>query len=149
MPAAVHVEEYFGKGESILIVDDSADQRELAQRMMQRLGYQVSAAKSGEEAVSMAQRTHYDLLILDMIMDPGMDGLSTYKHIREKNPQQKAIIASGYAENERVREARRIGAGSYIKKPFTLEKIGLAVRAELAQGTDVGSQKETGTQNSF
>jgi DNA-binding NarL/FixJ family response regulator len=68
-----------------------------------------------------------------MIMPPGMDGLETYKKILEIVPEQKAVIASGYAISEHVHKAQQMGAGGYIKKPFTLEKIGLAVRAELDQ----------------
>jgi DNA-binding NarL/FixJ family response regulator len=60
-----------------------------------------------------------------------MNGLETYRQILTIAPDQKAIIASGYAETERVHEAQQLGAGSYIKKPYTLEKIGLAVRSEL------------------
>ena len=66
-----------------------------------------------------------------MIMDPGIDGLETYKKILEFNPTQKAIIASGFSETEMVKEAQRLGAGKYLKKPYTLEKIGLAVKEEL------------------
>ena len=66
-----------------------------------------------------------------MIMDPGIDGLDTYKKILELHPGQKAIIASGYSKTERVKEAQKIGAGQYIKKPYIIEKIGVAVRAEL------------------
>ena len=72
-----------------------------------------------------------DLLILDMIMDPGMDGLDTYKKVVELYPGQKAIIASGFAETDRVKAAQKLGAGQNVKKPYTLEKIGLAVQAEL------------------
>ena len=72
-----------------------------------------------------------DLLILDMIMDPGIDGLDTYKKILELHPRQKAIIASGFSETERIKEAQRLGAGKYIKKPYTLENIGIAVKEEL------------------
>ncbi len=62
---------------------------------------------------------------------PGIDGLETYRRICEGHPGQKAIIASGYSETGRVQEAQRLGAGTYIKKPYTLEKIGMAVRTEL------------------
>ena len=68
-----------------------------------------------------------------MIMDSGMDGLDTYKEILKLHPGQKAIIASGYSETDRVKEAQRLGAGQYIKKPYTLEKIGLAVKKELGK----------------
>jgi len=66
-----------------------------------------------------------------MIMDPGIDGLETYKRILETHPKQKALIVSGYAETERVKEAQKLGAGAYIKKPFVFEQIGIAVRYEL------------------
>jgi DNA-binding NarL/FixJ family response regulator len=66
-----------------------------------------------------------------MNMPPGIDGLVTYREILKIVPDQKAVIASGFAKTERVLEAQKLGAGSYIKKPYTLEKIGLAVRAEL------------------
>ena len=67
----------------------------------------------------------------DMIMDPGIDGLETYQKILQIRPGQRTIIASGYSESERVREAQRIGAGTYIKKPYLIEKFGRAVKAEL------------------
>ncbi|MCF8130551.1 MAG: response regulator [Deltaproteobacteria bacterium] len=130
-PSSVHIQDYLGKGESILIIDDDPQQRDLAKRMMQRLGYEVETATSGETGVPLIEERRYDILILDMIMEPGMDGLETYRKILKIVPHQKAVIASGYAETERVKETQRLGAGRYIKKPFTLEKIGLAVRAEL------------------
>jgi two-component system cell cycle sensor histidine kinase/response regulator CckA len=64
-------------------------------------------------------------------MEPGIDGCETYRRIVERHPHQKAIVASGFSESERVREIQRIGAGAYLKKPYTLEKIGMAVRGEL------------------
>jgi DNA-binding NarL/FixJ family response regulator len=72
-----------------------------------------------------------DILVLDMIMAPGIDGLETYQRIVKINPKQKAIIVSGFSETDRVRAAHKLGAGAYVKKPYTLEKIGLAIRAEL------------------
>jgi len=72
-----------------------------------------------------------NLLLLDMIMDPGINGRETYERIIKIHPNQKAVIASGFAETDEVREAQRLGAGPYVKKPFTLEKIGLAVKEEL------------------
>ena len=66
-----------------------------------------------------------------MIMEPGIDGLDTYKKIIKLHPNQKAIIASGFAENDRVKEAQVLGVGEYVKKPYTLEKIGMAIKIEL------------------
>ena len=57
--------------------------------------------------------------------------LDTYKRILELHPQQNAIIASGFSETTRVKEAQKLGAGAYVKKPYILEKVGVAVRDEL------------------
>jgi len=60
-----------------------------------------------------------------------MDGLETYQRIQEINPVQKAIIASGFSRTERVKRAQELGAGAYVRKPYLLENLGLAVRREL------------------
>ena len=124
------IEEYMGKGQSVLVVDDLKEQRELVSAMLKKLGYTVAAASSGEEAVAYLQTNSSDLLVLDMIMAPGMDGLDTYRQVLKLHPRQKAIIASGYSETDRIKEAQKLGAGQYIKKPYTLEKIGIAVKNE-------------------
>ena len=119
------------KGESILIVDDVREQREIAAKMLAELGYSVEAVSSGEEAIAFVNQTQVDLLILDMYMEPGMDGLDTYREIRKLRPEQKAIITSGYAQTERVKETQELGAGAFVRKPFFLDTIAVAVRAEL------------------
>jgi PAS domain S-box-containing protein len=123
--------DYMGSGETILVIDDVKEQREIASIMLKELDYSVTCVSSGEEAVEYLKNNSADLLVLDMIMDPGMDGLDTYKKIIEIHPGQKAIVASGFSETERVKEIQRLGSGVYIKKPYTLEKIGLAVKSEL------------------
>ena len=125
------IENYMGTGESILIIDDIEEQREIASGMLTKLGYSVTSVSSGEEAIEYLKRNKADLLVLDMIMDPGIDGLETYRRILELHPGQRAIIASGFSETERVKESQKLGAGEYIKKPYTLEQIGLAVKKEL------------------
>jgi len=127
----VSMSEYTGKGESILVVDDVREQRELAAGMLEKLNYHVEIVSGGEEAVEYMKDHRADLVVLDMIMDPGMDGLTTYRNILEIHPGQKAIIVSGFSETDRVRDAQALGAGPYVKKPYTLEKLGLAVREEL------------------
>jgi signal transduction histidine kinase/CheY-like chemotaxis protein len=117
--------------ERVLVVDDVADQREIAAGMLGKLGYTVATASSGEEALDYLQSHAVDILVLDMIMDPGIDGCETYRRVIQQHPGQKAVVASGFAETDRVREIRRLGAGPYLKKPYTLEKLALAVRQEL------------------
>jgi len=123
--------EWNGKGERILVVDDIPEQRDIAAMILRSLGYQVAAVASGEEAVNYLRQKSADLLILDMIMEPGMDGLETYRTILRFRPGQKALIVSGYSETERVHEAQRLGAGEYVKKPYLIRTIGMAVRKEL------------------
>jgi len=77
--ASVAISEYMGKGESILVVDDVKEQRDLASGMLRTLNYNVSSVSSGEEAAAYMKEHEVDLMVLDMIMDPGMDGLDTYK----------------------------------------------------------------------
>jgi len=124
--------DYLGKGESILVVDDVKEQREIASKILSQLGYSVKTAESGEHAVELLKKDTVDLVVLDMIMPPGIDGLEAYKRIIAIHPNQKAIVASGYSETDRVKEAQSLGAGKYVKKPYTVEKIGMAVKAELA-----------------
>ena len=126
------MDKYKGNGESILVVDDVEEQRDIADKILKKLGYTVATSSSGEEAVEHMQNHSADLVILDMIMDPGMDGLETYRQIIETCPGQKSIIASGFSETGRVEEIQRLGAGEYIRKPYSIEKIGLAVKKALA-----------------
>ena len=127
----VPVEDYMGKGESILVVDDVAEQRDISIRMLTRLGYRAQAVSGGEEAVDYLKTRPVDLLVLDMIMVPGIDGLETYQRVLEINPKQRAILVSGFSETDQVREAQKLGAGAYVKKPYLMEKIGVAIRDEL------------------
>lgn len=122
---------YRGNGESILVVDDVEGQRELAVNILTHLGYTARAVSSGEEAVEYLKQYKADLLVLDMIMSPGIDGLETYQRILKIRPMQKAVIVSGFSETERVRKTLELGAGTYVRKPYLMEKIGLAIREEL------------------
>jgi CheY-like chemotaxis protein len=120
-----------GKGESILIVDDVKEQRDLAAEMLRKLNYTVTSVSGGEEAFAYLKEHQADLMVLDMIMAPGIDGLDTYKKVLEIHPKQKAIIVSGFSETDRVHDAQALGAGTYVRKPYVIEKLGLAVRNEL------------------
>jgi PAS domain S-box-containing protein len=127
------LENYKGEGQSILVVDDVSEQLEIAKKILSQLGYAVETATSGEKACEYLENHTPDLIMLDMIMPPGIDGLETYRRIISKNSRQKAIIASGFSETERVKEAQKLGAGTYVRKPYTIDKIGLAVKTELSK----------------
>ena len=128
---SVPFENITGNGEAILVVDDVRSQREISSKMLATLGYRAEAVSCGEEAVDFLKDNPVDLVLLDMIMDPGIGGRETYERISKIRPGQKAIIVSGFAETDEVREAQRLGAGRYLKKPLTLSSIGMAIKKEL------------------
>ena len=125
------INDYKGNGETVLVVDDVDSQREISCRILDTLGYKCVSTPSGEAAVAFLEKNTVDLVILDMIMDPGINGQETYRRIIKTHPGQKAIIVSGYSETDDVKKAQALGAGQYIKKPLTIEKIGLAVKEAL------------------
>lgn len=127
----VPIEDLYGHGESILIVDDVRSQREILCHMLETLRYEPKAVSGGKEAIDYLKERSADLLLLDMIMDPGMNGRDTYERIKKSHPEQKAIIVSGFAETEHVKEAMELGVGRYLKKPVILEQLGQAVKEEL------------------
>jgi two-component system cell cycle sensor histidine kinase/response regulator CckA len=129
--AAVGLEDYLGNGEKVLVIDDEKRQREIACGLLNKLGYSVDAVASGEGACEYLREHPVDLIVLDMIMPKGMNGRQTYEEIIRIRPGQRAVIASGFAQTEEVKIAQRLGAGRYIKKPYTLENIGIAVKEEL------------------
>jgi signal transduction histidine kinase len=124
------LEDCLGK-ENVLVVDDVPEQRQIVSMMLQKLGYTVQTVASGEEAVDYLKDNKVDILVLDMVMDPGIDGCETYRRIIKDHPKQKAIIASGFSQSNRVTKAQELGVGEYVQKPYTLQKIGRALRAEL------------------
>jgi CheY-like chemotaxis protein len=128
---SISLEDYKGDGEIILVVDDVKSQREITCNMLNVLGYKAIAVSSGEKAVEHLQENRADIVLLDMIMDPGINGLETYKRIVKIHPNQKAILVSGFAETHEVKEAQKLGAGQYIRKPLKLKSIGTAIKKEL------------------
>ena len=132
----VNLEDLQGHGETILIVDDMQEQREIASSMLRELSYVADTVSSGEEAVEYIQKTGVDLLVLDMLMEPGIDGLKTYRKILNIRPGQKAIIVSGFSRTDRVKELLQLGGAAYVKKPYRLEQLGTAVKKALAGGVN-------------
>lgn len=120
-----------GKGQSILIIDDEFQQRDIASRLLKSFGYNVESVASGEAAVEYIEETSVDLILLDMILESGINGLETYKQILRIVPLQKAIILSGFSENDDVKNTIRLGAGGLVNKPYTSEQLASAVYTEL------------------
>ena len=121
-----------GQGERILVVDDQQNQREIARSLLARLGYQVYTVASGEEAVEFIKQHMVDLVLLDMVMEPGINGCQTYERIIQHRPDQKAIIISGYSSDDNMAQARKLGIHHFLKKPYTLHDLGKVLRLEIS-----------------
>ncbi len=119
------------KGERILVVDDELMQRKIASQILLEFGYEVSSVVSGEEAIAFVKDTPVDLLVIDMLMEPGMTGRQTYEQILEMYPAQKAIVASGFSESDDVKATLKLGAGGFVKKPYSIDQLGHAVKDAL------------------
>jgi two-component system cell cycle sensor histidine kinase/response regulator CckA len=131
------VETVKGGTETILIVDDIKEQREIAARLLFSLGYRTATASTGRQAVEYLKQHRVDVVVLDMIMEKDFDGLDTYREIIKVHPEQKAVIVSGFSATDRVVEMQKLGAGKYIRKPYTRAELGKAVREELDRAAEV------------
>ena len=120
-----------GHGESILVVDDEALQRQIASQLLSALGYRPTTVVSGEAAVEYVKKNDIDLVLLDMVMPLGINGRETYLQMHRIKPGIKAIITSGFSENDDVRGAQDAGAGSFLHKPYTLEALAETVYTTL------------------
>ncbi|KAB2889947.1 MAG: response regulator [Desulfobulbaceae bacterium] len=120
-----------GQGQKVLVVDDDQQQRVLARQILEHLGYRAETIASGEEAVTLLKRERCDLVILDMVMDPGINGCETYRRISEIHPGQLAIITSGYSESAEVQKAMALGVRRFVKKPYTIGTIAAVIHDTL------------------
>ncbi|MEN8155005.1 MAG: response regulator [Acidobacteriota bacterium] len=121
-------ENYLGDGELILIVDDNMDHGLLVENMLTTMGYRAEKVPSGERAIEYVRKKVPDLVILDMIMDPGMNGYETYIKLKEIDPHIKVLLSSGYSEAENIKNAMKNGIDHFLKKPFSIDQLGKSVK---------------------
>ena len=137
-PDSFSLETLFGKGEKILIVDDEESQRNIACSILKQLGYTPFSVDSGRMAVEYIKKKPVDLVLLDMIMEPGMDGCQTFAEILQYAPDQKAVITSGYCNTQDQERMKSLGISQYITKPYSLACIARAIRLEIDGKTGGG-----------
>jgi CheY-like chemotaxis protein len=121
-----------GNQEHLLVVDDEPQLRDISAQILQRLNYRVDLVESGEQAVEFVKNQPVDLVLIDMLMEPGMNGRQTYEELVRLHPGQKAIIVSGFSESHDAKVALKLGAKGFLKKPYSLEQLGTAVKESLA-----------------
>jgi len=117
-------------GARVLVVDDEKVQRELLQGFLEKEGYDVSSAESGEEALELAASQGFEIALIDLKM-PGMNGVTTLKHLREKNPELLAIVMTAYASVETAVSAMKEGAHEYLTKPIDLTELKMVLARTL------------------
>jgi len=120
--------------ETILLVDDEKIIRNITEKMLNKLGYQVLTAANGLNAVEIYKnnKDKTDMVILDMIM-PEMGGSETYDELKKINPDIKVLLASGYSIDEDVSNILERGCNGFIQKPFSLNKLLQKIRDILGE----------------
>ncbi|MEO8274893.1 MAG: sigma-54 dependent transcriptional regulator [Thermoanaerobaculia bacterium] len=117
---------------NILVVDDEDVLQDVLGTLLKREGFRPIVAKTGEEAVLIAEREPIDLVLLDLML-PGMSGMEVLKQLRARDPEQVVIVVTAYSSIESAIEAMRIGAFHYIPKPFKNEEVLLTIHKGLEQ----------------
>ena len=121
-----------GKGETVLIVDDEAGIRQIAERTLEKYGYKVLLAADGAEAIALYRRRQGDIAVVvtDMMM-PLMDGTATIQELVRINPEVRIIAASGLATDAHGAGAAAARVSGFLPKPFTAETLLTAIKAAL------------------
>jgi two-component system, cell cycle sensor histidine kinase and response regulator CckA len=125
----------FGTGR-VLFMDDDPNICHLTGTMLESLGYKFDLAKNGDEALQFYKRylnvgRPYDLVIMDLTIVGGMGGEETFKHLRELDPEVRAIIASGYDDDDMARQLLAMGFCGYLTKPYRVADLGRIVKKVL------------------
>jgi two-component system response regulator HydG len=107
---------------SILIVDDDAGMCETLADIVEAKGYRTSVAFGGYEAIEKARETDFDVILMDIRM-PGMNGVETFKRIKDIQPDAAVVMMTAYAVEDLIVEALRQGAYSVLYKPLDVEKM--------------------------
>jgi CheY-like chemotaxis protein len=115
--------------ETVLLVDDERMIIDVSGPMLEKLGYRVVIAQSGQEAVDVVsdEERPLDLVILDLVM-PGMDGRATFDRIRRIRPELPVLLSSGYAVNSQATEILHKGCEGFIQKPFNINELSRKIR---------------------
>lgn len=106
----------------VLLVDDEEEfVRTLSERLELR-GLKVTGATRGEEAIELTDKEEFDAVIIDLAM-PGMDGLTTLKHIKDRHPEAEILMLSGQGTIKTSTKAMKLGAEDFLEKPVNLQKL--------------------------
>lgn len=120
-----------GGAETILVVDDDALQCRVFHHLLGKLGYRVETVRSGEDAVAYLREHHVDLLLLDVLLENGIDGIETYRRVQQEHPDQRAVVMTGFAGTDQITELIALGIKTWAWKPLTPDMLADTIRHEL------------------
>ena len=115
------------KPASVLLVDDDTAFRQVMASELTRLGYQIEAVGTGEEAVRRVAASEPDVILLDMRL-PGMSGLDVLKYIQTSAPATAVVMLTGHGSIDTAIESIRIGAFDYVVKPCSLDELNIRIQ---------------------
>lgn len=113
----------------LLIVDDQYGIRILLNEVFQKEGYQTFQASNGMQALQIVEQDRPDLVLLDMKI-PGMDGIEILKRLKEMDQTIEVFIMTAYGELDMIQQAKDLGARTHFAKPFDIDEIRAAVKAQ-------------------
>ena len=119
---------------SILLVDDDAPFRQVLRGELSRMGFEVTAVGSGEDALSKVAEIEPDVVLLDLRL-PGLGGLEVLKGIRDRSMSSDVIMLTGHGSIDTAIEAVKMGAFDYVSKPCPLEELEVRIRRALERQT--------------
>jgi GAF domain-containing protein/CheY-like chemotaxis protein len=115
----------------ILVVDDELFYREMIADLLRKEGHEVFTAKDGRESLDLCRKTTVDLVLLDVVMPGGMDGLLVLSRLKQKDPELPVIMLTAHEDHRLVLQALRRGAFDYQRKPISAQELKYAVQRAL------------------
>jgi len=112
----------------VLLMDDQESIRNMVEKMLLYLGYEVELAEDGDKAIDLYKRAiksrqPFDFVILDIVIPKGMGGKETIQNLLKIDPEIKAIVSSGYSDDPIMSDYRRYGFRGMLAKPFQIEDL--------------------------
>ena len=120
------------RAKRVLIVDDESTYREYLERFLRRDGLEVRSAETSAEAIALAEEFAPDVLLADWMLRCEMHGIEVGEALREKFPDLRILLMTGFPTADLDTEATRVGVAGILEKPFALEDLSRAIEAATA-----------------
>jgi DNA-binding NtrC family response regulator len=119
-------------------MDDEPIVRVVAGELLRELGHDAEFAEHGDSAIgkyrqAMAENRPFDVVILDLTIRGGMGGMDTLRKLKEIDPGVKAVVSSGYSDDDVVATYRQHGFCAFLKKPYDMKELGRILDDVIAQ----------------